>query len=180
MNLLAFLPLALFTTYALGNGTPTSDRWVVAFQLGAVAALLQLVVVMPRPRPTNRLILGANLYLLVGGLAAFTEEWWVLQGYGALMESGVFLSMLMVGAVATFVTPTGFLTVTEAPAARVRIASIWLLAATGVALVASVVFRDDQMRWSAWVPMIVLAIVERALSQRLRTGAVGILELRGL
>jgi tetratricopeptide (TPR) repeat protein len=142
---------------------------VVAFQLGALAALLQLILVMRRAKPTNRLILGANLYLLGGGLAAFTQQWWVLRGYGALLESGVFLFMLVVGTVATVATPTGFLTVTEAAATRVRTASLVMLAATAVALVASVVFRGE-MRASAWVPVTMLALVERALTQRLRGG----------
>ena len=167
MNVFQFLPLALFSTYAVWHGTPTPDRWVVAFQLGAVAALIQLVLVMRRPHPPNRLILGANFYLLVGGLAAFTQQWWVLRAYGLLMESGIFLFMLAVGAVATVATPTGFVTATDAPAPRVRTASLVMLAATGAALVASIVFRGD-MRWSAWGPVTVLALVERALAQRLR------------
>ena len=45
---------------------PTNERWVGAFELAAAAALLQLVIVLPQRRPTNRLILGANLYLLAG------------------------------------------------------------------------------------------------------------------
>ena len=37
--LLQFAPLSLFATYAFWYGAPTPDRWVQAFELGAVAAL---------------------------------------------------------------------------------------------------------------------------------------------
>ena len=90
--LVQFLPLSLFATYAFWHGTPTNDRWVEAFKLGAVAAAIQLAIVLPRRQPADRLILAANLYLLAGGLAAFTRQWWFLGWYGLVGPSGILSS----------------------------------------------------------------------------------------
>jgi tetratricopeptide (TPR) repeat protein len=160
-----FLPLIVFATYAFWDGTPTDARWVEAFKLGGLAALGHLFVVLRRGRPADRLILGVNLYLLAGGLAAFTQQWWFLRYYGALKESAIFLFMLGVGAVATFATAAGFLGVADAPPATVRRYSLWMLAATIAALGISFVFHGNT-RLSAGVPVAGLAILQRVLAQR--------------
>jgi hypothetical protein len=82
--LVQFFPLSLFAAYAFWHGQPTNERWVNAFTLGAVAAAVQLLIVARQPRPLNRLMLGANLYLLVGGAAAIARQWWLLNFYGRL------------------------------------------------------------------------------------------------
>lgn len=111
-------------------------------------------------------MLGANLYLLAGGLAALAQQWWFLSLYGGLQESGIFLSMLVVGLVVTFTTSAGFVAVRGAPPAQVRRHSLWLLAATLLAVGASFLFRGDRT-WAAWVPVLGLAVVQRWLRSRL-------------
>jgi hypothetical protein len=106
--LLGFLALAVFAAVAFSAGAPTDERLIVAFKLGAVLAGVELAVLLVRAAPANRLIVGANAWLLAGGLAAFTEQWWWLKGYQHLGETSLFLSMLGVGIVATAFTPTGF------------------------------------------------------------------------
>jgi len=166
--LVQFFPLSLFAAYAFRQGPPTDDRWVQAFQVGAVAALLQLLIVLPQHWPANRLILAANLYLLGGGLAALTHQWWFLKFYGVLKESGIFLFMLGVGAVATFASSAGFVAVAGAQQERVRRASLWLLAATVPALVASFLFQGNRI-WAAVVPVVVLGVLQRVLVHRLHS-----------
>jgi alpha-beta hydrolase superfamily lysophospholipase len=169
-GLAQFLPLSVFATYAFRHGPPTSQRWVEAFELAAVVALIQLVVLLPRRRPINRLILGANLYLLAGGAAAVTRQWWLLDAYGVLRESAIFLSMLVVGVVATLVSPAGYVGADAAPRDEVRWASLWLLEATLVATLVSLAFRGSRT-WAAVVPMIALAVLQRALRSRLQARA---------
>lgn len=170
--LVQFLPLSLFAGHAFRHGTPTDERWVEAFQLGAAAALLQLAVVLPQRRPANRLVLAANLYLLGGGLAAVTHQWWVLRLYGVLEEAGIFLCMLGVGAVATLASSAGFVAVVEAQPERVRRASLWLLLATLPALGASLLFRGNRV-WAAVVPVVALGGLQRLLVHRLRSARQG-------
>lgn len=165
--LLQFAPLSLFATYAFWSGPPAPDRWVAAFQLGAVAALLQLAIVLRQPRPANRLILGANVYLLVAGAAAFAQQWWVLRAYDALREAGILVSMLGVGLVTTIATRAGFVAVPDAPADAVRRASLWLLGATTLAVAMAFAFRGDRTL-AAFLPIFALAMLQRALVARLR------------
>jgi len=164
--LVQFFPLSLFATYAFWRGQPTDERWVTAFTLGAVAAAIQLVIVLPQSRPVNRLILGANVYLLVGGAAAIAQQWWLLRLYARLNESGIFLFILAVGIVATFASPAGFVAIADADRRIVRRYSVWLLAATFVASLASIAFQGNRT-WSAVVPLIALAALQRIFMQRM-------------
>jgi len=165
-GIVQFLPLSLFAAYAFRHGMPTDDRWVEAFELGAVAAVLQLLLVLRRARPVDRLVLAANLYLIAGGLAGFARQWWVLRLYGTLAESGIFLFVFAVGAVATFTTPTGFLTVEGTRPAQIRRSSLWMLAATLAAFGVSVLFRGDRSV-AAVLPIVGLMVAQRMLAARI-------------
>jgi hypothetical protein len=165
LALVQFFPLSLFATYAFWRGQPNGDRWISAFILGAVAATIQLAIVLPRPSPVNRLILGANLYLLVGGAGALARQWWVLRTYGRLNESGIFLFMLVVGIVTTFSTSAGFVGVSNGDPDVVRRYSLWLLGATAAVVTASVAFQGNRT-WSAVAPLIGLALLQRLFVRR--------------
>ena len=164
--LVQFLPLSLFAALAFGGGVPDADRWKLAFEMASLAALAQLAIVLPQRRPANRLVLAANLYLLLGGLAFVTRQWWYLELYGALRESAIFLLMLVVGVVSTIASRAGFIGIAiEAPRRTVGRASLVLLAATVVALALSVAFRGDRYL-AATVPIIGLAVLQRVLVRR--------------
>jgi len=169
-NFIQFFPLSVFAGYAFRYGIPTNARWIAAFELAAAAALLQLVILLPQRRPTNRLILGANLYLLAGGAAALARQWWLLETYGALKESGIFLFMLGVGVVTTFATPSGFVAAEGASRPEIRRASLWLLGATAAAVVVALAFQGNRT-WAAVVPVIALAVLQRMLRSRVQSHA---------
>lgn len=167
LGLLQFLPLSAFATYAYWNGPPDGhERWLGAFMIGAAAAGLQLAVALPRPEPTNRLVLGTNLYLLVGGAAAFTRQWRVLHLYGVLRESAIFVVMLLVGAATTLWSPAGYVGATHRDRRRVRVYSVYLLAVTAGGLATSLAFQGHG-RWVVVVPLIALALANRYLVRRL-------------
>lgn len=161
-----FLPLSLFATYAFWHGTPDDLRWQHAFQLASIAAIVQLAIVLPQPRPANRLVLAANLYLLMGGFAFFAQQWWFLRIYDALRESAIFIIMLIVGVATTLGSRAGFVAARSVPRASVVRASLWLLAATALALVMSVCYRGDRYL-AAVYPIIALAVLHRILLHRL-------------
>lgn len=164
--LIQFLPLSLFAAYAFWSGAPDEARWQQAFQWASLAALVQLAIVLPQRRPASRLVLAANLYLLLGGLAFFSRQWWFLQAYDALRESAIFIIMLAVGIVTTVASRAGYVAACTAPREAVVRASAWLLAATVLALVASVAYRGDRFL-AAVYPIIALAILQRVLLYRL-------------
>lgn len=160
--LLQFLPLSLFATYAFWYGAPDELRWQHAFQLASVAALVQLAIVLPQPRPASRLVLAANLYLLLGGIAFFAQQWWFLRLYDALRESAIFVIMLAVGVATTLGSRAGFVAAPSFPRVPVVRASLCLLAATAAALAVSMSYRGDRYL-AAVYPIIALAIFHRVL-----------------
>lgn len=158
--LVGFIALAVFGAYAFA-GPPSDQRWVAAFKLGAALAVMELLYLWWRSLPANRLILGANLWLLAGGLAAATQQWWLLLGYQRWGEASLFVAMLVVGLAATLGSRAGFVGA-AGPPHKVRRASLALLAAVAGALATAVAFRGDA-KLAAVLPVIGLSWLNRAL-----------------
>lgn len=165
--LVQFLPLTLFATYAFWAGpTPPPERWERAFMLGGVAALVQMALVLRQRAPVNRLLLGANLYLLVGGLATVTRQWRVLVFYGLLKGAGIFAAILLVGLVTTIFSPSGYVGRRHPDRQKVRFYSLVLLGLTAAGLVVTVLFRGSGT-WPVALPLLVVAIANQVLAHRL-------------
>lgn len=164
--LLGFLALAFFAFLAFGLPSPTDDRLLFAFKAATPVALAELAFLWWRPSPANRLILGANLWLVAGGLAAWTQQWWWLRGYQQLGEASLFLSIGVVGLVTTAFSSSGFVAA-DGPRRPVVWASICLLLAVGLALVAAVHFRGN-VKFAAVVPVIALSWLNRLLRRVVR------------
>ena len=159
--LLGFLALAFFAFLAFGSGPPTDERLVFAFKASAPVAVAELAALLWRSAPANRLILGANIWLAAGGLAAFLEQWWWLRGYQQLGEASLFVSMAVVGLATTALSPAGFVAA-AGPRRPVVLASLALLAAVCLALIAAVHFRGN-VKFAAVVPVIALSWLNRLL-----------------
>jgi hypothetical protein len=156
--LIQFFPLSTFATYAFWHGIPTNERWLDAFQIGAVLGTVQLLFVLLQNKPVNRLILSGNVYLILGGLAVFLQQWWYLQMYDALRESAIILLMIIVGTISTFASPAGFIAVEKSE----KKLSLYLLLATISVLPLSIYF-EGELTFSAVLPLIFLAIFQRYL-----------------
>jgi hypothetical protein len=124
--LLGFVALAVFALIAFGGGTPDDSTWRRAFLFGGGLATVELGVLWALPKPSNRLVIAANVYLAAGGLAFAFKQWWLLLTYQKLGLSGILLAMFCVGLVSTFISKTGFVGMV-APIALVRRASYTLL-----------------------------------------------------
>lgn len=161
--LIQFIPLSLFATYAFWNGAPDEHRWEIAFKLASIAALIQLVIILPQSRPANRLVLAANFYLLLGGLAFLTHQWWYLRLYDSLRETAIFVLMMVVGTITTLASRAGYVGAENASERLVIRASLALLLATAIALVLSVLFRGDRYLAAVW-PIVGLAVLQRFLA----------------
>lgn len=159
--LLGFLALAVFAYLAFTAGPASDERFVHAFKVASVVALLELVALLAREVPANRLIMGANVWLIVGGAAAFLEQWWLLRIYQHFGEASLFASMLLVGVLAMWRTPAGF--VGKVGARRVVLQRSWLLLlAVVLALAVAVVFRGN-VKVAAVLPVIALSWLNRLL-----------------
>lgn len=163
--LLGFLALVLFAYLAFGGSTPSDERFVHAFKVSAPVAVAELLVLFWRRRPMNRLILGANLWLVGGGLAACLQQWWWLSMYQQLGEASLFVAMALVGLATTALSPSGFVAA-AAPRRPVVIASLCLLAAVLAAVVVAIHFRGD-ITLAAVAPVIALSWFSRLLRHML-------------
>ncbi len=167
--LLGFFALAVFAALAFSGGASIDERFVFAFKVAGCLAVAELGFLLYRATPANRLIIGANIWLLAGGLAAFSQQWWLLKAYQRLGESGLFISMLLVGLATTLLSTVGFVAV-QGERRRVVTASVVLLAAVVLALLASVRFRGT-VHWAAVVPVIALSWLNRLLKRSVASGA---------
>jgi hypothetical protein len=167
--LIGFIALAFFAYLAFGRGTTSDESFVHAFKASSLLAVLELTYLLSRHAPANRLILGANIWLIMGGVAAFLGQWWWLRIYQQAGEASLFLTILVVGLVSTFLSPSGFIAKTgHAPS--VKQASLILLTAVGCALVVAIYFRGN-VKYAAVIPVITLSWLNRYLRHRLPSGA---------
>tara|TARA_R110001592_G_scaffold82271_2_gene243712 strand:+ start:2035 stop:2577 length:543 start_codon:yes stop_codon:yes gene_type:complete len=160
--LIQFFPLstfATFATFAFWNVNPSNERWLDAFQLGALLGLIQLAILLPQNTPLNRLVLAGNIYLILGGLAVFFQQWWYLKLYDSLRESAIILLMAFIGTITTFASSSGFIAVKGST----RELSIYLLVATFLMLPFAIYFEGNRT-YAAVFPIIFLAIFQRYLS----------------
>ncbi len=167
--LIGFIALAFFAYLALGRGHSTDEAFVYAFKASSLLAAAELALLLVRKAPANRLILGANFWLIAGGVAAFAEQWWWLRIYQQFGEASLFFAMLLVGVASTLFTPSGFIA-KLGPKVSVQRSSLLLLAAVGCALVVAVYFRGN-VKYAAVIPVIALSWLNRLLRQRLPSGA---------
>ena len=154
-----FLPIAAFLAVARYKGS-TPDAWVAGFQVGAVLAVVESVVLALNHVPWNRLLLGANLYLVVGGFGCTFGIEPIIRFVSQWRESAVFLSLIVVGIVTTLFTPGGFIEAPHAERSAVVKNSALLLAAVCVCLALSIFFRGDP--WLAGtIPFVLLVAIRR-------------------
>jgi hypothetical protein len=165
-SLFQFLPLTVFSFYSFRTGVPSQERLFNGFMIGAVLAVMQLIWLMRQQRPANRLILGANLWLIIGGVAVFLKLWNVLNIYRELREAGVLAGMLAIGIVTALFSRAGYVGSMSGETVLVRRYSYLLLFATAFAMLCGLYFRGNTFL-SAVIPILVLVMLHRFLNARL-------------
>jgi hypothetical protein len=159
-TIIQFFPLSSFAAFAFWGGTPSNERWLDAYQLGALLGLIQLAILLPVKNPLNRLILAGNLYLILGGLAAFFQQWWYLQLYDVLRESAIILLIIVIGLATTLFSSSGFIAVK----ASERKYSLYLLLATILIFPFAILFEGNQL-YAVVLPIVSLSLFQRYLAK---------------
>lgn len=166
--LFQFLPLSLFSTIGFWQPQTSNQGWLLAFKVAALVAILQLLLIVRQKTVMSRLILSANFYLILGGLAAFSQQWWYLELYKSLQESAIFLMMVLVAIITMLSSNYGFVGIDKAlvkdTAERLNInkQSAYLFIGVLVSLVISVLFKGN-ITLSTVIPIIFLALFQRYL-----------------
>jgi hypothetical protein len=167
LPLIQFLPLSLFSHYGFWQNQVSNERWLEAFQLAAVAGIVQLIIAHFQEKPMSRLILAVNLYLIIGGLSAFFQQWWYLKVVQYLQESAIFIFMLIVGLVTTLTSQSGYIGVDNLATKSHRWASWLLLFSTLLALLNANMFQGMIVQ-SAIIPIVLLSLLQRYLAFRIK------------
>lgn len=158
---LGFFALSVFSILAFRSGSTTPDTWRVAFLVSASLAVVELGILLRCTAPANRLILAANLWLIGGGVAFLTKQWWILDIYETWHAAGLLGVMVLTGVVTTVASPAGFIAA-KGPARSVLVASLALLAAT-LAAFAFLMLYPGNKQTAAVLPILSLAWLARAL-----------------
>jgi hypothetical protein len=166
--LFQFLPLSLFSTIGFWQAQTSNENWLLAFQVAALVGIVQLLLLVNQKTVVSRLILSANFYLILGGLAAFFQQWWYLELYNTLQESAIFMMMILVALMTILGSNKGFVgidkTLIKNATERFNInkKSAYLFIGVLVSLAISVAFKGDIV-FSAVTPIVVLAVFQRYL-----------------
>ena len=166
--LFQFLPLSLFSMIGFWQPETSNQTWLLSFQVAALVGFFQLLLIFKLKIIMSRLILSANIYLILGGLASFFQQWWYLDFYNILQETAIFIVMICVGFITMMWSKNSFVgidkTFVKEVGERISInkKSSYLFVAVLISLILSLIFKGD-ITLSAVTPIIFLALFQRFL-----------------
>lgn len=165
---LSFIPIFVFATDAyikqfLGSCVVA---WQEPFYIGALLAIVLTTLQYMSGIILDRLMMGANLFLVASAFFFLFQINPCLSILGAYKGPSFIAAVLLVGIYATFFTRYGFIGSTGDPK-KIRSASLMLLASTGIALIWAFIFNERGLLISAITPFIVLRMVSEHLKNRL-------------
>ena len=166
-----FLPLSVFALVAFQTSYPSPHRWLFAYALGCLMAVLRTSYTLHQKKTLNRIALGSDLYLFVGLTASILQSSFLIQALSSMRESLIFLCILSTGITATFVMRNGFSGVDHKSRKQSFLISIVLVAAASTAFFISYSNRGDRLL-GAVVPLVALAIFYHLIAKFSKTEAV--------
>lgn len=165
-TLLQFFPLAVFLLVARSHNF-TGNAWYYAFQLGAIAALIETgILLFLVGHQLNRLMCGINLYLVVGGLSILFNISIMLNFLDSLREAGVIFFIGLVCVLATLFTRTGVFETTFSNKNLEKNFSLFFLVAIAVTFVWSYFHRGDTLM-GGFIPILILVILKSMFQRQM-------------
>ncbi len=160
------LPLLGFMLYVRFAGM-TLKAWENGFIFGGFLALAVTLILLQKKVIMDRIMLGVNLFLCIGGLGFLFNLKTILKWYGMTKGGPFFSCIAAVGLLSTLFTKAGFLGASNKTKEAVRYGSFLLLAATVVALIWSLQMDASGLLWAVAVPFFVLKMIQRQLERNL-------------
>jgi hypothetical protein len=164
LKFLEFVPLILYFTFARAAAADKAGlQSEIAFVFsGAISVATLSVLMRHQAYILNRVMLGANLFLISGAVAVLLRLSPLLDFYGRMDPAPLFGWVLAVGIGTSLFSPYGFAGSPDSDVKQKHLRSALLLAATAVALVISVRLRG-QMFYADILPFIGLFIINDRL-----------------
>jgi hypothetical protein len=142
---LELLPLAAFLAAIGVFDSYASGRWILPYAIGTAVAAVVTVAALWRGQILNRIALGINGYLLSGLLSQLLSLEWLTRALGELEAAGMLIWIVGVGAASTLASRAGFAGVANDDRDKVNGYSLWLLAASVLALTACYFLHGNRL-----------------------------------
>jgi len=165
-GLIEAIPLPIFLIYAELIDQSISQDWQGPYFTSSIAVLLTTTFLIWNKILLNRLIIGINVYLIVGSFGLLTEQVWLNQLYGNMGAAGMLAVIIIVGVVSLALSPEGFIGSTSHDRKTVIMFSLYLLVVAQVAFLCSYYFQGNKM-YSEYVPFMVLFAVQGILKSKM-------------
>ena len=166
LNVIEFIPISAFV-FVVRLTDENGVNWKLAFILGACLAVIEKAFLMAKKFPLDRIFLGADIFLIVGGIGFLFDISLILYIYGSLIGATLFAVLLAVGIFTTFLTERGFVGIKHHERSRVIHYSIYQLGAGVLAFLVSFVFRGNI--FFGWIlPFTGMVVINLILAKRLR------------
>ena len=161
------LPIFIFMLYARLNGM-TELAWKNAFFIGGIAAIFVVTIQLYKKILIDRLVLGINLFLLLGAVA-FLSEWDHLLDYYQAHKGAVLLSCIFViGLITTVFTSAGFIGVKSEKKEKIKIYSYILLFINIATIVISTTLNSYGIIASVIAPFILLKLCRDTYVEKIK------------
>jgi hypothetical protein len=142
---LELLPLAVFLTAMGLFDSYETGRWIPPYAIGAALAIVVTLAALQRGQILNRIALGINGYLLSGLIGQLLSLEWMIRALGELEAAGMLVWIVGVGAASALASRAGFAGVANDDRDKVNRYSLWLLAASVLALAACVLLHGNRL-----------------------------------
>lgn len=160
------IPITIFLTCIRSIDTQVPGNFIPPFVISSVAAVILIFFFMYKKMTLNRLFLGINLYLISGGLAFITHQYWLNNIYDQMQASGVILWIIVVGGSATIFSPGGFVGAVSSDTNTNKKYSVLLLLCTFIAFTVSLILRNNKL-FPEFIPFLCLFLLQDYLKDKL-------------
>lgn len=135
------------------------------FLVGALLTVPIFAVVIAKGKLPNPILIGTALWLWLGAIAFQMQVAPLADWLVKTQAFGLFVAAFLVGSVATFFSPQGYIACGSSDGRWIRRASLGLLALTAVIVVWAWLFRHD-VRLGGGLPFIALNVTRRIAMRR--------------
>jgi hypothetical protein len=166
LTIIEFIPIMAFG-WVVRLTSENGVNWKLAFIIGACLAVIEKAFLLAKSFPVNRIFLGVDVFLIIGGAGFLFNIQLILNIYGRLIQATLFASILAVGVLATFLTERGFIGIKHHDRKRVLIYSLYLLGACVAAFIVALLFRGNNFI-AGVLPFTGMLVASNLLTKKLR------------
>ncbi len=163
---LRWVPVSAFMICARFYGM-TNEAWSNAFILAGFCSLFIFIVLFRQKIIFDRIMLGVNLFFLIGAYGFLSGNDAILEWYAASKGGPFFGCIVVVGLLATILTKQGFIGVKHKNKQAMQYASFLLFAASVIALIWSVRMDEQGLLLSVVIPFILLRVIRDQLVRQM-------------